>query len=260
VSTVPRRANDAGRCVGLPIITEAHGRKLWRLSVTTYLLLCAWIIFDAMFVQAALALPAAFRGMSGLTELRVYSPQLAWRMLALAAVVFCAAASLVGVLATLFLGATRHRGVKSWLAFTTLVAAWLSLTVSWSDLAWQGQQWRVRAHLPDFDTLAASLNSAWPEEDGQRPALGAFMAYPHGQPRVLLLLSAPQSGLSFSAVERSDRGGLRFELAGNESGSWLEWHSPGDRPASFVGGLLGHYTLDRCADLGDGWFLTRYRT
>jgi gas vesicle protein len=41
----------------------------------------------------------------------------------------------IGVFAGLFLGPRSHRRLRSWLAFTVLVAAWLTLFVSWQELA-----------------------------------------------------------------------------------------------------------------------------
>ena len=67
------------------------------------------------------------------------------------------------------------------------------------------------------------------------------------------------SSNAISAIERSDAGGLRFELADGDAGAWLEWHPAGEAPASFVGGLQGAYELVRASDLADGWFLARYR-
>jgi hypothetical protein len=75
-------------------------------------------------------------------------------------------------------------------------------------------------------------------------------------------LTTPESRVGvapFSAIERSEAGGLRFELAGPEGGAWVEWHPAGERPASFVGGLETRYELARSADLGEGWFVARYR-
>ena len=109
---------------------------------------------------------------------------------------------------------------------------------------------------------AAALSTNWPAGDGERVELGPFLAYPLGKPQVLLLLtqaSVPHTNVSFSTVERSDQGGLRFQLTGNELGAWLEWHPSHDEPRGFIGGLLQRYELDRFSPLGDDWFLVRYK-
>ncbi len=87
------------------------------------------------------------------------------------------------------------------------------------------------------------------------------MAYPVGHPSMLMLLTTPvvsQSGIAVAAVERSPDGGFCFQLTGTESGGWLEWHPPGGRPDSFVGGLVTTYNLRRSSSLGNGWFLVQY--
>lgn len=171
--------------------------------------------------------------------------------------------SLVGIFAALFAGTRAHRRVLSWLAFMAVAAAWLTVITTWQEISWQGQKWRVAQHIPTFDRLVASLRGDWPTADGVHSSLGAFMAYPRTDPRTLLLLeSKPQShgDILIRAVERTNDGALRFELAGNEQGSWLEWHPSQSEPNSFVGGLEGRYELVRSAPLDRHWFLARYRT
>jgi hypothetical protein len=60
-------------------------------------------------------------------------------------------------------------------------------------------------------------------------------------------------------VERSEDGSLGFELRGDHSGAWLEWHPAGSTPRAFVGGLESKYNFRRAAPLGRGWYLVRYR-
>lgn len=165
------------------------------------------------------------------------------------------------IILTLFAGAEQHRRLRAWFAFTLLVAGWLTLFVAWREFAWQGQRMRLWTQLDEYEPVAASLNEKWPSGDGELPNVGAFMAYPQGKPRTLLVLaqSESQPGTSFSAVERDDDGSLKFELAGDETGSWLEWHPAGSTPDNFTGGLENTYTRGRSAPLGNGWYLVRYR-
>jgi hypothetical protein len=161
----------------------------------------------------------------------------------------------------LFLGPRNHRGVRSWLALTTLVALWLALLASWREFAWAGQRWRLGRQISQFERVAATLRNEWPKHDGEIPRLGHFTAYPRIEAKTLLVIAddTPPGRAPIAAVEHSDAGALRFKLAGNETGAWLEWHPPGSAPASFSGGLDTRYTLDRAGSLHDGWFLTRYR-
>ena len=243
-------------------MNEVRGRVLWQLNVAVFGIVTLWMLVDGRFPATVAALWSLATKLVGSTDLPgSYGPLLSWRVTALAVLAMLAAASVVGALAALFVGADRHRRLRTWLAFTAVVAGWFALATSWREVAWQGQQWRVRAHLSGFSALAETLRSEWPFEDGQRAELGAYMAYPRVEPRMLLILTRPRVPvveLPFSAVERSDDGAIRFALAGGESGAWLEWHAPGDVPSSFVGGLHGDYRLDRSANLGDGWHLVRY--
>jgi hypothetical protein len=157
----------------------------------------------------------------------------------------------------LFAGAETHRRLRSWFAFTMLVAAWLTLLVGWRELAWQGQRMRLWSDLNEFKTIATKLQADWPAADGKQEGLGTFMAYPQGKPRMLMMLNSDTSP-SVSAVERAD-GALAFEFAGDSDGTWLEWHPPGSAPRNFTGGLEGEYDLRRVSPLGDGWYLVRYR-
>ncbi len=84
------------------------------------------------------------------------------------------------------------------------------------------------------------------------------MAYPQGRPRMLLMLTSDSSP-AVSAVELADDGALGFELSGDESGTWLEWHPVGSTPQAFTGGLESEYDFGRAAPLGRGWYLVRYR-
>jgi hypothetical protein len=176
-----------------------------------------------------------------------------------AAVVFCSCAAM---LASLFLGRGRFRTTRTWLVFTAIVCGWLGLIVSWPAVYWFGQQRRVETVLPAAQTLVDSLRGHWPKVESELPALGPFLAYPVSAPAALLPLrnvTFPKTGLQFSAVERSGDEAMRFELAGAETGAWLEWRGDGGEPRAFVGGLDTKYEVAKVARLGPGWFLVRYR-
>jgi hypothetical protein len=160
----------------------------------------------------------------------------------------------------LLVGPRLQRGLRSWLALTALVAMWAGLVASADDLTWTGERWRMRWQIPMFDSLAARLRTEFPVRDGRLAELGNFTAYPVGRPQMLLMfiVETPPGRATVAAVERSPAGALRFALASEQRGQWLEWHPAGSEPASFKG-TLAEYTLERAAALGDGWHLTRYQ-
>jgi hypothetical protein len=238
------------------------GWLFWLTNVLAFAGLCTWILIDGQFSQALWSLPGEyFQRFAG--EFNGNSSQSATRARFLEMLGALALGSAMGIFSSLLLGARTHRGVRSWLGFTVLVAAWLTLAVSWRDLAWHSQALRMKWRLSGLDSVADSLLTDWPAADGEHPVIGPFVAYPHGAPSMLLLLTTPEighAGVEISAIERSaTTDGLRFQLTGNEWGPWLEWHPPGSVPESFRGGLMTQYQLERAANLADGWFLARYR-
>jgi hypothetical protein len=139
----------------------------------------------------------------------------------------------------------------------------LALTFAWPQLFSIGQQRRVRALLPAAEIMVANLNAHWPKSDGALPAVGPLMAYPIGEPTLLMPLARaqfPGTNVRFLAVERSanPREAMRFQLSTDESYSWLEWRSDDSPPESFVGGVNTEYYLQHQERLAPRWFLVRY--
>ncbi len=176
------------------------------------------------------------------------------------------AVSFALVLIGLMAGPRRCRQLSAWLTATALTCGWCTLFVTWSELHWHAQQFRLASVLPEATTLAEELAANWPDKDGDLQGVGPFMAYPKSAPATLMLLGdsrVPGTSVQISAVERTSDGTLRLELAGRERGAWLEWR-PADSvpsshtPGSFLGGLNTYYSLKRCAALDTDWFVVRY--
>jgi hypothetical protein len=242
--------------------SPASVRALWLINCAVFCGLVLWILSDGQFAMATVMLRNRIAAARDLGPSASAYTWYAGRILALAIVGVLAAASAVGIFLGLFFGATAHRRVRSWFAFTLLLAAWLMLFVSWQEIAWRGQAFRLHHRLDGFETIAESLRAEWPAIDGDRPQMGPFMAYPIGQPTMIMMLktaAVPGTRTSFASVERGDDGSLRFELIGDEPDAWLEWHPTGSVPQSFVGGLGNEYQLERYAPLRQGWFLARYQ-
>jgi hypothetical protein len=268
-TTAAAHGNSHGPAGSVPVRQRRfveYGLTLaWALNFALLIGLGGWIFADGQFMQRATADKIILYDISAFGESitqGAIEPMSSGRTLAFALIVAAAVGSFAIVFAGLFFGAVRHRRLHCWLTLMTLVAAWLNLWSTWPELAWAGAKWRVGRHVPSFELIAAPLRHRWPTEDGASKDLGAFSAYPIGQPRVLMRLttSAPDDDTQYSAIERSNGGGLRFQLTGGEQGSWLEWHPAGEAPASFLGGLETDYALIRSSPLGRGWFLTRYQS
>jgi hypothetical protein len=224
-------------------------------SIACCVFAIVWLFFDPLAprtVATYFDLPTSVPGV----ELGAPSSHL----LIIRALTALAIVGLVLIALGLYLGPPAHRGVRSWLAITALLAFWLGLAVSWRSLAVAGQEWRLTRQLDSFEPLAEQLRHSWPRGDDYWPELGHFTAYPIGRPRMLLVISNERLAdhTPFYVVERSDAGALRFELAREEAGAWLEWHPPGSQPATFTGGLEDERRLTNVAALNDGWYLTHY--
>ena len=157
----------------------------------------------------------------------------------------------------------RFRSLKALLCITTLIGLWCALAIQLPAVAWRGKQVRLAARLAEFELIAKSLRSHWPTDDGERPELGPFMAYPFGVPSTLVLLTPPTlstSGTSICTVERLPTGAVLFRLSGIEEGDWIEWHPEHQQPRSFTGGLGDSYVLYAKLELGQGWYLVRYNS
>jgi hypothetical protein len=93
------------------------------------------------------------------------------------------------------------------------------------------------------------------------PGVGPFLAYPKGDPTTVLPLrqiTFPDTALRFAAIERTRDGAIRFELAGDEAGAWLERRAVDRPPGPFKSGLDMNYNVSRTARLAPHWFLVRY--
>lgn len=174
--------------------------------------------------------------------------------------------TLVVAFISLFVGESRFRSLRMWLVFTALVAGWIGLVSGWPEIYWNGQQRRVRPVLAEAESMLSELNADWPTEDGERPGLGPFQAYPMYSPvetptMLMLLREGRFAGttIRFSGVERTrNENVVRFQLAGDEASAWLERRDDDSVPQSFVGGLNTHYTLRRYQRLAPRWYLVRY--
>lgn len=237
-------------------------RTFWTINIVALCGLAIWIFCDGRFTDATRELWSIPFRSTGRGSTTFGAPWYIGRVMLLRLIGILVAGSAFGIFLGLFFGAHSHRRLRSWFAFTMLIAAWLTLFASWRELAWQGQALRLVGRLAGFETIADDLRKDWPTIDGERTHIGPFMAYPIGQPTMIMMLTTPEvpnTRTSFSSVEQGDGGILRFELVGDEPGVWLEWHPPGSVPQSFVGGLMNNYLLERYSPLTDRWYLVRYQ-
>lgn len=175
------------------------------------------------------------------------------------------ALSFAGILIGMFRRSAQRSSLKSLrglIALTAIAALWCGFALHRDTIAWQGKRLRIAWRIGELETLAQPLRSAFPDSDGELPRLGPFMAYPFGTPTVLILLKPPCVGsgeLCVGAVQRGEQGDIKFQLTGADGGDWAEWHPESSQPRSFVGGLGDQHQLAASLQLGNGWYLVRYR-
>lgn len=230
-----------------------------------HFLFCAacfvWIFLDPRFEAAV----SWWKYRPGSDELRSISEMGDWQSLRFRCwFSYLSMAGLFGsvglVLVTFIAGQSYGRSIRSWAVFSLLFGFWLTLFLNWENVAWSGKAFRMRPLLFQLEKIADELSGNWPQKDGVDQTLGAFMAYPVGNPRTLILLELPEfSGCdaTVAAVEK-DRSSIRMELSGSEVGDWIEWHPKGIFPNSFRSSMGQLYTLDKFQLLRDRWFLVRY--
>jgi hypothetical protein len=228
-------------------------KSLWILHLSTLAAACIWAAWDPSFetMIAASTFQAALAA-SGW-----------WRVVALVSIVGGAFASMLGLLVRMFGRRTQHqhRSVRQWLAIITVIALWCSFAVHLDTITWQGKRVRFATRIDQLEAIVDPLRKQWPLRDGELPSIGPFMAYPFGRPTTLVLLQAPRvadQSVYVSAIERCGRGAIKLQLTGNDGDAWAEWHPPGSRPSSFVGGLADQHELTNASIIGDGWYLVRY--
>ncbi|GAA4439420.1 hypothetical protein [Bremerella cremea] len=241
-----------------------HPLVIWLLNAAVLISLAGWIIYDARVTATWNQLEFDL----GLTsDVAAQDDTANWllvrsKVVVLATIVTLSIISFVVMALGMVAGSRGYRTLASMMVVLSLTCCWLALVSNWEEMVWTGRRLRIDTHIAAFEPIVESLRQDWPSQDGDREELGPFMAYPADKPMTLLLLTTPpiaDDGPTFSSVEKSPSGAIRFQLSGNERGVWLEWHPTDDVPASFIGGLQEPHHLQRAISLGDGWYLARYQ-
>ena len=244
---------------------DRWARFVWGAHVTTMVTAVTWALIDPRFQSMASSLrpprPMSDQGLADMLHGAV-SDAGHLRLTLLACLATIAAASGSLMLFELVAGTRRprSRSISAIIGMTTVAGLWCGFLTHHSALSWQGKRLRLAWQLKALESIAEPLRDDWPRQDGHRPGIGPFMAYPFGQPRTLVLLTPPNLSFASNAVntvERSEGGALRFRLSGSEFGAtdWAEWHPPASQPRSYNGGLGECYEFYASTPLGSGWHL-----
>lgn len=250
-------------------------KNSWRDRLIRWMLALAWTTNVAILVAAAIwifsdgrslkSIELVGREIGSLSLLQTprATPRLPVAVNVAKAGVLLALGTLAVVFGGLFFGTQFFRGLRQWLLFVTLICAWLGLLTTWPELYWYGQQVRLRRHVQAYNAFASELQTDWPRQDGEMPEMGPYLAYPIGEPTMLLFLGAgmiPNTPIRIAAIERPSDEAMHFELAGAEIGACLAWRLDDSPPTAYLGGLDTENQIVRYARLAPNWYLVRYKT
>ncbi len=259
-------------------------------SVAVLIVLVTWALADEAFSKLLMSICLRL----GLERFGMYLGITSWtrygwdeigpRIVLLCILLVLAGAFNVLVFYRLFSGSRQARSLRSLLLSIALFGMWLSLPLSYKEIADAGHRWRVRRILPNLAKDASMLDAAWPQP---RPAAG-----PLGSPTTVAYLpfsgifvvsspddpnflskSSPSYPCSFRKqtgpwIWRMDNGGLRFSTIDHDIS--VEHHPHGGTPKSFnqtYGRLDGsgnrietdyEYAVVKYEEFEPGWYLVWY--
>jgi hypothetical protein len=257
-------------------------------SVAILLLLVAWSVLDESFSEVLTAVCLKLnRGdvlnFWGITTWHFNGWQELGPRFVSFGILLLLAAGLNSVVAyRIFFGDRESRSLRSMLLGVALCGMWLSLPLSYKDIAETGQRWRVQRILPYLAKDASMLKAKWPRPSpaaaplgspttvSHLPFSGTFVAWSANAPLVKSSRSYPctfnkQTG---NWIWRTDDGGFRFSTLDPEIA--VEHHPHGGTPKSFnqtygsvdARGTLHQtnykYVLVKYDELEPGWFVVRY--
>lgn len=168
--------------------------------------------------------------------------------------------TLVLVAAAAFWGRGRERLALP--VFGLLLAiGWGLLGTNWDVIRLRGQSAELAQYAESVSEFAQQLNDAWPDQGGEIAGFGAFLAYPYGEPRTLLMLGdaqIPNTTLRVAAVERTPGQAIRFQLTGDTPDVWFEWRTAETSPTAFQGGLQQLHTPTADLEIAAKTYVVRY--
>ncbi len=168
--------------------------------------------------------------------------------------------TLVFAASAVFFGRGRER--LALLVFGLFLAmGWGLLGTNGDVIRLRGQSAELAQHAESVGEFAQQLNHAWPSQGGEIAGFGAFLAYPYGEPRTLLMLGdtyIPNTTLRVAVVERTPGQAIRFQLTGDAPDVWFECRTTETAPTAFRGGLQQLHTPTSDFEIDAKTFVVRY--
>jgi hypothetical protein len=198
-------------------------RACWIVNALLLVATWVWILRDGLFAQGLAAFQAHLAAFGNEKSPLAVVPPLMWsRVDALWGILIGGTLSMAIIIAGLVAGSGIHRGTRAWLVLMLLVAAWLTLSVTWREVACHGLRWRASRNIEEFEKLANRLSSNWPERLEYYEDLGTVAPLHAKDIKKLVILHYPViPGTCFKIqyAEREEQT-LYFHLANYEK-AWL---------------------------------------
>lgn len=168
--------------------------------------------------------------------------------------------TLVLALAATIFGRGRERYFLSTFGLV-LAVGWVLIGTTWGSIRLSGRSAELVQYAESVGEFAKRLDASWPDQGGEIPDFGAFLAYPYGEPRTLLMLGdarIPNTSLRVAAVERTPGQAIRFQLVGDAADIWFERRATNTIPTKFRGGLQQNHTPTNYIEIAANTFIVKY--
>ncbi len=154
-----------------------------------------------------------------------------------------------------------QRTLRNLFVLTTMIGLSMALFTNWKRISWEGRRHRMSARIESLQIVSDSLQKDWPTSDMNHDLLGPIMAYPQWNPSTLILLTPKpvDSRFRIAAIDRSNKGVMRFELSSGHEKIWLEHRSDIKLDDDFTNGIDQKLTRQYYISLSPIWYLVRYQ-
>lgn len=244
----------------------------WWTNITALVTLVIWLSIDGFMSRFEIDLIPGFTGQilsngiltepEGLTE----SYSIPRRIFGTTVLSFGGLSALT-VAIGLLLGPAQYRTLRTFLVALLLVTLWVLTLSNWKNIVELGKAIRVSQEVAPLESFAQSTLKQWETLTDEKTSPDyskwtPFNAYPVNKPTMLFFLGEqpiPYADLKIRSIEYSRGQAIRFELAGEQIGNWLELRIDDEPPQDFSGGLDTPFEAMKWRRLRNKLYLVRYR-
>ena len=164
-------------------------------------------------------------------------------------------------------GPIRFRTTRRFLLAAGLMTLWVFALTNWASIIEAGKGLRIVQEAEPLERFAQSTLEQWDALTDEKTSPDyskwtSFNAYPVNKPRMLFFLgeqAIPNTNMKIRSIEFTPGEAIRFELASEQIGNWLELRLDDLPPQDFVGGLQAPFEAVQWRRLRNQLYLVRYR-